>query len=286
MTNGLQRRGIAFAAAVAPPIASDAHRWMRRALLRQSPEWEYVPDGWGAMERIRGWDVDGPGLVAERNWSNILRDLRGPLPFGTPRSDGNVANLSVHNMIMSYAYALARASRQKDAISILDWGGGLGYYRLLSQHLFPDVAIDYHCKDVPSVVARARSLQPDAYFYADDSPLGRGYDLVIASASLHYVPDWRSLLDRLAKAADGYLYLARQPIVSQTASFVFIQRAYPYGYDTEYLGWCLNRRDLLDAVAGTGLTLVREFASLERPHIHKAPEACDFRSYLFARSPH
>jgi putative methyltransferase (TIGR04325 family) len=182
---------------------------------------------------------------------------------------------------MCFAYVLALASRQMQVLSMLDWGGGLGYYYLFSQHLLPKVKIEYHCKDVPVLVEYAQSLWPDARFYSDESCLARRYDLVLASGSLHYTEDWRGLLSRLAGATSGYLFVTRLPTILNAKSYAFVQRPYAYGYNTEYLGWCLNRDEFVQQASAAGLRLVREFITGEQASVEKAPEQFIYRGFLF-----
>ena len=126
-----------------------------------------------------------------------------------------------------------------------------------------------------------QALLSEAHFYTDDRCLSRRYDLVLASSSLYYAEDWKGTLAKLAGATGGYLYVAGLPTVERAASFVFVQRPYRYGYETEYLGWCVNHDELLAAAQAAGLRLVREFAQAYRPEIYGAPEQCEYRGFLF-----
>jgi putative methyltransferase (TIGR04325 family) len=183
---------------------------------------------------------------------------------------------------MCFGYVLVLAHAGQPKLSMLDWGGGLGHYLLLAQTLSPGVEVDYHCKDVPLLVAEGKRMLPEATFYSDDSCLARRYDLVLASGSMHYDSDWRHVLSGLAAATVRYLFVTRLPVIHVAASYVFIQRPYRYGYNTEYLGWCLNRNEFLEEAGKVGLHLVREFVTGERPAIEGAPEQCEYRGYLFA----
>jgi putative methyltransferase (TIGR04325 family) len=183
---------------------------------------------------------------------------------------------------MVYAYVLALAAKTKDRVSILDWGGGIGHYYVLSKALLPDVGIDYHCKDLPLLCQHGRTLFPEATFYEDDEKcFEKTYDLVLASSSLQYSQDWERVASRLASVSRPYLLISRLPIVHSVPSFVAVQRAYPYGYQTEYLGWHLNRETFLNHVTSRGMELVREFLIFHRPHIHNAPEQGEDRGFLF-----
>ena len=73
--------------------------------------------------------------------------------------------------------------------------------------------------------------------------------------------------------------------VLTNGSTIFIQRPYRHGYDTEYLGWCINESDLLTVAHSAGLGLRREFVVGFNPVITNAPEQNSYRGYLFQRSP-
>ncbi len=187
---------------------------------------------------------------------------------------------------MTFGYVAALAARGLDTLSLLDWGGGIGHYYVLARALLPGVGIDYHCKDVPLFTEYGRQLFPDQHFYADESCLAQHYDLVVASTSLHYAENWRDPFGKLAQATMSYLYVAQLPTVQRAKSFVFIQRPYAYGYNTEYISWCLNRDEFLAQAAAAGLRLQREFVYGHVPMIRQAPEPGEYRGYLFAPARH
>jgi hypothetical protein len=62
-----------------------------------------------------------------------------------------------------------------------------------------------------------------------------------------------------------------------------VQRPYSAGYNTEYIGWFINRCEFLDYASSCKLELVREFLILDRPYVHKAPEQGEYRGFLFKR---
>jgi trans-aconitate methyltransferase len=95
-------------------------------------------------------------------------------------------------------------------------------------------------------------------FHTNDACLQRTYDLVLASSSLQYEPDWRSLLRRLGGATSGLMLVTRLPVALESPSFVVLQRAEAYGYATEYLGWVVARPELLAEASAAGLVLDRE----------------------------
>jgi len=254
------------------------------------PEWEYIPEGWAyprTHPEVKGWNVQGVLETYKQKWPQFVRMVQGTGPLGVAHESALTTNEDIysHNTILTFAYTLALAARQKDRLSMLDWGGGIGHYYLLAQALLPDVEIEYHCKDVPLLAEHGASLFPDAHFYTDDACLKRSYDFVLASTSLQYSEDWRTLAQNLTGASSAYLYIANLPTVKQAPSFVFVQRPYQYGYNTEYLAWCLNYAEFLHIMEQAGLHLLREFVYGHQPFIHHAPEQNIYRGYLFQTRP-
>jgi putative methyltransferase (TIGR04325 family) len=189
---------------------------------------------------------------------------------------------AAHNTMMVYAYVIALAARKKDRISLLDWGGGIGHYYIISKVLMPEIEIDYHCKDLPLLCKGGQELLPEAKFHEkEEECFTRVYDLVLASSSLHYSEDWQRVVQRLASVTESYLYITRIPVVHRSASFVVVQRPYQYGYQTEYLCWFLNREEFLVQLDSLQMELVREFLIQERPQVHNAPEQGEYRGFLF-----
>jgi putative methyltransferase (TIGR04325 family) len=245
-------------------------------------EMEYVPQGWYAL---KGWNDQGVADAQERHWPILLKNLQGRGPLGVSHFPWRTTreHRGDHNIMMSYGYVAALASRKQDRLSILDWGGGVGHYYLYTKALLPEVEIDYYCYDVPQLCRLGRKLQPEARLYDDERDvLGRAYDLVVSSSSLHYFEDWRAVIRKIAAAARGFLYVSRLQTVASAASFVAVHRVFRAGY-TEYLSWCINCQELVSCVQECGLELVREFVFSDGWTIRGAPEKGVSRGFLFRR---
>jgi putative methyltransferase (TIGR04325 family) len=252
----------------------------------QRPEWEFVPEGWA--RDVPGWDVAAIAAAYREKWPSFLAAVEGDGPLGVnhevptgvavPRNDRDA-----QHTILAFGWVLALAAGGRDTLSVLDWGGGPGHYAVLADALLPGVELDYTSRDLPALVALGRELQPERAFADDESPLDRRYDLVVASSSLHYEQDWRARLRDLAAVADRYVYVTRVPVALEAPSFVVLQRAYAYGYETEYLGWVIARDELLAEARAAGLRLARELVLPARFAADGAPEApVEHRGYLFA----
>jgi putative methyltransferase (TIGR04325 family) len=263
-----------------------------RGLRRRKPRaahFDLVPEAWDRATRdarVKGWNV---AAVVDAQLSRLAawrEALGGATPLGMRDASRlyTSAELATHNSALAFAYVAARAAAGRDALSMLDWGGGVGQYAFAAEAVLPGVRIDYACKELPVQCVQGQRLLPDATFYTDDAQFAeRQFDLVFASGALHYDRDWRGVLDRLAAATGRYLFVTRLPTVSCTPSFVYLQRAYEHGYDTEYLGWCLNRDEFLTAAERTGLRFEREFLVAESGQVPGVAEHFQSRGFLFAR---
>jgi putative methyltransferase (TIGR04325 family) len=274
---------------VAPPLLVQWAQRLRNG-RKTRDEWEYVPEGWGYAKthpEVKGWNVPEVLETYKRKWPRFVCMAQGTGPLGIAHESALTTNedLKAHNTIMAFGYALALAAHGRNRLSVLDWGGGIGHSCLLARALLPGVEIEYHCKDVPLLCEHGAQLFPRQHFYADDRCFEHAYDFVFASTSLHYVKDWQELVGRLAGAATRYLYIANVPTVQRAASFVFVQRPYRYGYNTEYLAWCINRTEFIRTAELLGLELLREFVYGHQPVIRRAPEQQAYRGYLFRVHP-
>jgi len=261
-------------------------RLARRMLAYISPPpWEYVSRGWrGAEKSARGWHAESIVAVEAGRWQQFARLAQGNGPLGLSHEARQPAtqDYAAHNTIMAFAYVLALTARGRDRVSVLDWGGGLGHYYLLSKALVPDLELDYHCRDLPLMCQRGRELLPEIGFHESvESCRGRQYDLVLSSSSLQYSENWREVAAQLTEMTGSYIYVTRIPIVRRVPSFVVLQRPHSVGYRTEYVGWFLNRQELLETFEAQGMELVREFLIQERPLVHHAPEQGEYRGFLW-----
>ena len=279
---------------VTPPSVLALRRRLQSPVAREEPippEWEYVPEGWARRDdsHVEGWDAASVLAAYRAKLPDFRKLLEGTDPIAVATSAAfpvGPPRIEHQNQVLAFAYALALASRTTDSITVLDWGGGLGFFYFLSRALLPlDVGIEYHCKEMPDICSYGRDALPEIRFHDDDSCLDRTYDLVLASSSLQYSEDWVHVLQGLAGAAHRYLFLTRVPVIFSHPSFVVLQRTYAHAFKTEYLSWVFNRGELLEHAQRCGLQLVREFLLGDKPPVVGAPEQDETRGFLFQPAP-
>jgi len=249
------------------------------------PQWEVLPGGWPTPEQMPVAFAH-PSVAARQKatWNRFLTLASGTGPLGIPHESRNMVNdeLYSHNTVMSFAYVLARLAHQKTQFSILDWGGGLGYYYVFARQLMPQLCLDYHCRDLDVLCQIGSTTLPDITFHSNDATcLHRPYNLVLVSGVLQYIEDWKATITTLASGSSPYLFVTRVPIVATSRSFVVIQRPYQHGYKTDFVHWVWNRADFLAHLASLGVKPVREFFLHEMPPFHGAPEQCKYYGFLF-----
>jgi hypothetical protein len=122
-----------------------ARRFLRGLLKGEElPEWQCLPEGWRTSDpRVTGWNVDSIVETQRAKWPEVLRLVSdtGPLPVHLWARDLSRPGAAASTVLMAFAYALARAAWKKDRVTLLDWGGGVGHYKLVSQALFPRLKI-------------------------------------------------------------------------------------------------------------------------------------------------
>lgn len=252
--------------------------WIR---ARRRPSFEFVGYSWPAHDRSRGWDTEDVPRRQREAWSQFAQSLEGAHVLGTSaEGEGGMSpSLAAQSAHLALAYAVARAGRSKNAIRVLDWGGGLGQSRLVIQALHPDISVEHHVAETPVTCVHGRQVNPESVFHDDDQWQSLGFDLVIASGSIQYVEHWRELLENLVTVSGDWTYVARFPVIESGRTYVMRQRANPL-YDTEYLGWVVRRNEVLEQLEDLGSEPVREFSYGEAVHVPKAPNQPVYRGWL------
>jgi len=269
---------------ILPPVLVDAVRAVLGRKAALPGRFEVVGPEWPTVEDTNpGWMDSGIAATQAGRWEEFCAACEGPAPLDVAHeaTEPIPRNMAFHNTYMTFGYVLALAAAGRDRISILDWGGGLGHYAVLSKALLPETRIEYHCKDLPAFCDKGSTLLPEATFHADDACLSRTYDLVVASGSLQCSREWQKVAEGLAGATGRYLYITRLPTLLSTPSVVVRQQARIQGFNDDLLGWFLNRDDLLGHLQSLGMDLVREFYVDEYPHVEGASEQADVRGFLF-----
>jgi putative methyltransferase (TIGR04325 family) len=242
---------------------------------------EYIPQGWDTtlIDNSGSWDSE---IVVKKKvdaWPQQLDSIQSPNVLAQ--------TIDQHNLIITFGYVASLVAQRKKVISILDWGGGFGWYYNIAKSLLPDLVIDYHCRDVNEMVAAGRKLNPDVTFHNDDQCFDREYDLTMANGAISYSPDWKKTLSSLAQCSSKYIYLSKDELHDAATTFAVLDRA--YHYDTQnghnMLIWFFNRSEYLFSILKDDFRLVREFKLMQFGYdVSNAPDQNrDRHGFLFRR---
>src|SRR5215213_1796651 len=259
-----------------PPLLWNIANRFKRRMVRSTTLLAYAPAGWATpLPDCSSSDAFWSAFIAQEEAS--CRALIARVRAGEPLlyEDGNEnAKYSV------FGHVLALAARHRDTMSILDYGGNLGDYYWLGRAFMPDVQLNYHCKELPSLAEAGRQVSPEVTWHTDDGCFAAAYDLVMFSSSINCLPDWQDILRRAGQSARGYLLLSDVPTVRNVPTYVATHRS---GGHTTLL-MAINQSEIIKTIEQTGLRLVREFPMGSHPAIANAPEQPGCAGFLFQRA--
>lgn len=259
---------------IVPPFLWSIGQDVKRRLLRSVDHYAYAPQGWNTPLP--------PGGSSEAFWRAVLERERPLYQALIARVRAGQSALTAVDEVMkhvAFGYVIALAARDTDKLSVLDYGGSLGEYFWIGTALLPDVTLEYHCKELPAIAAAGRELNPGVTWHTDDTCLDASYDVVMFSASLPYLPDWQTILQRAARGTRGYMLLVDIPSVQRVPTYVITQRC----GGVTHLQWLLNRSEIVDTVQRAGLRLVQEFIVSAHPPVANAPEQPMSMGWVFRR---
>jgi putative methyltransferase (TIGR04325 family) len=148
--------------------------------------------------------------------------------------------------------ALAGEARQD--VTLLDYGGGTGFSYFQVAGGMPDSAgIEFHIVEVEDVCASGRAFFKDfprIHFHAALPALGR-VDIVSLGSSLHYVRDWKRLLQALCGYRPRYVLIMDLP-AGDIPTFATAQNY----YESKIPVWFFNLGEVVAAMKRHGYRLI------------------------------
>ena len=124
----------------------------------RAAEFEHVPEGWERPTPRDGTAARSPTPTSRSGPSGSPRSTARRRSASTTRraraSRSARDDLAAHNMLVSFAYVVARAAHGRTRSRSSTGAAGSGTTRVLARAVLPDVELDWHCREVP--VRRAR----------------------------------------------------------------------------------------------------------------------------------
>src|SRR5687767_14245717 len=98
---------------------------------------EYLGPAWPERTTGHGWDHESVAETQRGRWPDMVERAGGPRPLAGTEDGAGPNDAAFQGNVLAFAYVLARASAGRRAISMLDWGCGLGQYAVYARGLFP-----------------------------------------------------------------------------------------------------------------------------------------------------
>jgi putative methyltransferase (TIGR04325 family) len=272
---------IRTAKALTPPLLWNAFR----SVGLDAP-YRYLGREWPDQSaNVPTWDTDLTVKAMRANWSAYRQMAESTRPWDRRPWNTSYSDRDAFVDITAFAFALAVAARQRDRMSVLDWGGAFGHYSLIARRVLPFVSLDYVVKELPSLCKAGAELNPATTFIAvDETAFSRRYDFVLAAGAVHYSADWRTVLTRLAEAAVANLFIGNLPLTAPAhSSFVVVQRLQRMQVAFDSPCWIIDRSEFLEVMRRCGFAVVREFLSTPPRRIQGAPTNSEIVSFLLRR---
>lgn len=205
-------------------------------------------------------------------WEGVyatFAEARGDAAFESQRwldqiaaaSQAPAAAISAEYILYPIAASMLSPHR---VLRVLDFGGGMApsFFALLAR-AGEDANVAFHVVDNEAVCGRARSvLRPDRRltFLSELPGADERFDIVHAGSSLHYVEDWRGLLDRFRAYQPQAIIVADLPAGTLPRSIVTAQNY----YGARIPGWLLRLDEFCAAAARDGYALAYKAPFLRR----------------------
>jgi len=269
-----------------PPIGLNTLRFVKDRIRRPLNTLTYTPVGWNTRlpDGAVGYECRELTELHSRGWRPVFEaarngQIRGASELLRRVADNPSERIEEQNAYLAFAYVLSLAANRTAAPRVLDYGGNLGYYYWVGRVFLPENNLDYHCKELPEIAKEGRKLIPEITWHEDDSCLEESFDLIVFSAVLPYIADWRSLLRRAAASTRRFLYIAILPTVENVPTYVAVQKF----CGTTMLYQVLNKTEICEFVEGTGLQLLHEFSFGQHLRVRNAPEQPSYCGWIYQK---
>ena len=160
--------------------------------------------------------------------------------------------------LLDFADLLAQAGGAKGTLSVLDWGGGFGELHACAHALWPDLAIDWHVREVEAVCDYGAAAFPDTVFHdGDAAALARRYDVALAVGALHYADDWRAALDGLMRVAERFIVIVDLPTHDRADQLFIHEQPLDFLPDSRFAAPVVRWAELRERIAAAGWEMLR-----------------------------
>jgi putative methyltransferase (TIGR04325 family) len=226
---------------LAPPADSPAHGRIRYS--GNFPDWD------SATRASKGYGID---LILEKAVRAMTAVRSGKAVY----ERDTVLFDRIEYSFPLLAALLYAASRNRNRLNVLDFGGALGstymQNRLFLAHL---ESLRWHIVEQPHFAAAGRRQFENEHlrFFdrLEDAVAGAAPDIVVLSGVAQYLPAPFELFARIKALGAAFVVLDRAVVLENAPTRLTVQTVPPSIYEASYPCWILNRDAVVKAFAGS-----------------------------------
>lgn len=134
-------------------------------------------------------------------------------------------------------------------VRILDFGGGAGLDYVTTAALSGRRSdIVYHVVDVSAACKAGEDVLGGTVTYSSELPDSTAsFDIIYAYSAIHFVPDFRDLLRRLARYRAKFILLCKHPVRDGNS---FVRAQVNVGASNRHAQWVMSLADISEALPG------------------------------------
>ena len=139
---------------LAPPILTEMICAVWKG--REPADWVYTNGTWPADLPIdSGWEHASVTATQVSEWQSVVKRAERPSLMAGGDAIATSQDCIVQSRFLAFGYVLGRTATGTASVSILDWGSGLGQYAVYARALYPELEIDYSCREAQDSPRRA-----------------------------------------------------------------------------------------------------------------------------------
>jgi putative methyltransferase (TIGR04325 family) len=180
------------------------------------------------------------------------------------------------------------ASKNNNALNVLDFGGALGTSYFQNKNFLNHIKLNWNVIEQEKFVNYGKKLFEDEklHFYKtiEESLARQNPDIILLSSTIQYLEKPYQKLSELIKLKPPYILFDTTPFMNTKKDIITIQKVPPQIYDASYPLWILSKNKFISFLADRKYKMLTDF-NMQKVDIFKIKgKPVDLMGMLFARS--
>ncbi|MFY9314114.1 MAG: methyltransferase, TIGR04325 family [Burkholderiales bacterium] len=238
------------------------------------------PDWQSAARDSKGYDAE---LILEKATRAMTAVRSGEAAY----ERDTVLFDEIEHSFPLLASLLYAASRNRNRLCVLDFGGALGTSYIQNRQFLAHLdSLRWHIVEQPHVAAAGRRLFEDEHlrFFdsIEDATAAPAPDIVMLCGVVQYLPEPFELIARIKALAPALIVLDRVVVLEKAPTRLTVQTVPPHIYDASYPCWMFNRGAVVEAFAD-GYRKLFDFSAHAGEIVDLGDAKATYGGWLFER---